>query len=112
MMIINMNDLYKIQFKCKKIVHEKVQYKIRHVASFMKVVGGGGGNLIQIFLASIKKERKSLKYRYHENRNSGEGRGVNFSFSSISLLLFLFSLPFFIHVLIKEVCVGRRNNSI
>lgn len=56
LMINNMNDLYKIQYKCKKkIVHEKLQYQIRHVASFMKVVWGGG-NLIQIFLASIKKK--------------------------------------------------------
>lgn len=86
----------KYNLSVKKIVHEKVQYQIRHVASFMKVVrGGGGDNLIQIFLASIKKERKSLKYRYHENRNSGEGWRVKFPFPSISLLLFfLFSLQF------------------
>lgn len=43
MMTINMNDLYKMQYKSKykKIVHEKLQYQIKHVASFKKVVGGG-----------------------------------------------------------------------
>lgn len=77
----------KYNISVKKITWESTVPN-QKVASFMKVVGG---NLIQIFLASMNKERKSLKYRYHEHRNSEKGGGLIFLFFQIhSCFFFLF----------------------
>lgn len=87
-MIINMNDIYKIQYKCKKNYMRKYSTKS---GSSIVYESSGGGNLIQIFLASMNKERKSLKYRYHEHRNSEKGGGLIFLFFQIhSCFFFLF----------------------
>lgn len=93
LMIINMNDLYKIQYKCKKkIVREKLQYQIRHVASFMKVVWGGGQPDSNI-LGKHKKERSSntgiMKIVIRE-----KGGELNFLFLQFHSCFFLFSLQF------------------
>lgn len=78
-MTINMNDLYKMQYKSKykKIVHEKLQYQIKHVASFKKVVGGGQPD--SNILGKHKKERSSntgiMKIVIRE-----KGGGLNFLF--------------------------------